>query len=124
MNHFLKILANNFSQIMMNNFLIIGLRPLHPLLLTKKRARRTRDKTSTRSTASKPTRGQREAAPSTRTDVAAEADPEAPQPWTEEEIDLLRSLKINTKAKHAWSVIATRLSRTVEDCKTQWALHK
>ena len=42
----------------------------------------------------------------------------------EEEIDLLRSLKINTKAKHAWSVIATRLSRTVEDCKTQWALHK
>ena len=74
--------------------------------------------------ASKRTRGQREATPSTRTDSATEADPEAPQPWTEGEIDLLRSLKINTKAKHAWSVIATRLSRTVEDCKTQWALRK
>ena len=74
--------------------------------------------------ASKPTRGQREATPSTRTDAAPGADPEAPQPWTEGEIDLLRSIKINRKAKHAWSVIATRLSRTVEDCKTQWALHK
>ena len=98
--------------------------PTPPSPPDKKRARRTRDKTSSRSTASKPTHEQREATPSTRTDAVAEADPEAPQPWTEEEIDLLRSLKINTKAKHAWSVIATRLSRTVEDCKTQWALHK
>ena len=81
--------------------------PTPPSPPDNKRARRTRDKTSSRSMASKPTRGQREATPSTRTDTATEADPEAPQPWTEEEID-----------------IATRLSRTVEDCKTQWALHK
>ena len=98
--------------------------PTPPSPPDKKQARRTHDKTSSRSMASKPTRGQREATPSTRTDAATEADPEAPQPWTEGEIDLLRSLKTNTKAKHAWSVIATRLSRTVEDCKTQWALHK
>ena len=51
--------------------------PTPPSPPDKKRARRTRDKTSSHSMASKPTRGQREATPST--------DPEAPQPWTEED---------------------------------------
>ena len=90
----------------------------------KKRARRARDTNSSRSMASRPTQGQRAPSPSTGTDAATEAEFETPQPCTEEEIDLLRSLKTNTKAKHAWFVIATWLSRTVEDCKTQRALHE
>ena len=113
---------NTFPLIMTNNSLIIGLRP--PSSPDKKRARRTRDLASSRSTASKPARGPSEATTSTRTDASTEAEPEASQPWTEGEIELLRSLKTNSKAKYAWSVIATRLSRTIDACKTQWALHK
>ena len=42
MNNFLKFIANNLSLILMNNFLIIGLHPLHRPLLTKTSSSQTR----------------------------------------------------------------------------------
>ena len=93
-----KITVNNFPKIKVNNFPTIG---LHLLFLT--RSELVALVTRTPHALWHPGL----LISSTGTDAVTEAEVETPQPWIEEEIDLLRSLRTNTKAKHVWFVIAT-----------------
>ena len=46
----------------------------------------------------------------------------APRPWASDEVQKLKELKGNNKAKHSWKVIAGKLARSERDCKLKWRL--
>ena len=40
--------------------------------------------------------------------------------WNQEDLQKLRDLKSNTRARPAWKTIAEKLGRDIEDCKMRW----
>lgn len=45
-------------------------------------------------------------------------------PWTEDDIEKLRAMKLDTVARPSWQAVAARLKRPESDCRAKWNLIK